>query len=369
MHIGLTNKLMVYAKLPETKIENLDPFFSWHANLILVNGKKSIIALNDRTRMPLLFYNVKIKDMKHFDELFLSGIGTAFRALGLDDELITKYLNQGGAITYGKTSSRSVITTMNMMADLAKNLDFYFYDDQLVQTGFTLEIADEMYKIDHPYDIVGERFFQIFAAFAESDNMVDIRSKASLKAYQLLFRIIKDEGVIWRRIIVPANIQFEQMHHIIQAAFGWLKYNEYAFVIYHQGEIVSLITDEEINQHHENGTEYYHLIDYKTPVHDYVELFEEMQYIYDFVVDWRHQIILEKTIGDYSDNFPICTAGYGTTPEDQTLMEDIKNRPDMELSPMDLFLVENHNRYRMYNITEINRRLRFSLHFSERRFV
>ncbi|MGI6424713.1 MAG: IS1096 element passenger TnpR family protein [Tepidanaerobacteraceae bacterium] len=32
---------------------------------------------------------------------------------------------------------------------------------------------------------------------------------------------IKREPVIWRRLRIPGNITFQQLHQIIQAAFGW----------------------------------------------------------------------------------------------------------------------------------------------------
>jgi hypothetical protein len=369
MYVGLTKKLIEYSKIELHNIHDVDPLFSWQANLIIINGKKSIITVNNRTRMPILFYNVKLKDLKKFDELFVLGIRTVFSSLGLSQEVIDEYIVKSDRIIFGKTTNRSVLTTMNMMTEIAKNMDFYFDDNSVIQVGFSQEISYESYKIDYPYERVSERFYQVFANFIKTNSLLNIRSKPSMKAYQLLIKIIQDEGVIWRRIIVPSMTQFEQLHHIIQASFGWLKYNEYAFIIYHKDEIVTLITDESLSQHHGQNTEYFTLIDYKTPIGNYIELFEEIQYIYDFVVDWRHQIIFEKIIDDYKEFYPQCISGYGTTPEDVTLLNDIKIRKDLELSTYDLFLLENHKKYRKFNIVEINQRLKTALRFSKRHSI
>jgi len=368
MVIGLTQKLATYAKMDITTSDAYNPLFSWHANLITVNGKKSIIALHDRTRMPLLFYNVKVKDMKNLSGMISEGIKTVFQALGLEHHLVNRYLEEAGPMTFGKTTSRSVLSTMTLMMDYAINLDFFFLEDQLLQVNFSKEIADMFFKVDHPYDIVIERFYQIFAAFAKADNLLSIRNPDSFRAYQLLLKIKKEEGVVWRRIVVPANINFEQFHNVIQAAFGWLKYNEYAFIVFHKGEIVSLITDEGIHHPQDPKANYFHLIDYKTPLREYVELFEEMEYIYDYILDWRHQIILEKIVPDYYDSYPACTGGYGTTPEDATLLNDLRENTKLELTDWDHYLIEHRDQYRKFDIKEINRRLRLSLRFSERKW-
>ncbi len=364
MFIGLTQKLATYAKIDVITSAPLDPLFSWHANLIMVNGKKSIIALHDRTRVPMLFYNVKVKDMKNLNALILDGIKTVFSALGINQSLVNQYLSESGPCEFVKTSSRSILSSMSLMTDYAQNLDFYLYEDQLLQVSFSKELSEMMFKVDHPYDIVLERFYQVFANYAKVDSLKAIRSADSIKAYQLLIKIKKEEGVVWRRVVVPANINFEQFHNVIQSAFGWLKYNEYAFIVFHKGEIVSLITDEGIHHPKDPNANYFHLIDYKTPLKEYVELFEEMEYIYDYILDWRHQIILEKIIPDYYENYPTCLSGYGTTPEDETLLTDLQNNPKMELTRWDSYLLENRDEFRKFDIKDINYRLRSSLHFS-----
>ncbi|HBN85583.1 MAG TPA: hypothetical protein DDZ89_17270 [Clostridiales bacterium] len=48
-------------------------------------------------------------------------------------------------------------------------------------------------------------------------------------AYQIKVYIKHIKPAIWRRLIVPGNITFSQLHQIIQAAFGWLDYHIYKF--------------------------------------------------------------------------------------------------------------------------------------------
>ena len=42
-----------------------------------------------------------------------------------------------------------------------------------------------------------------------------------MKAYQMKIELIDSEPLIWRRVIVPAEITFKRLHDTIQFAMGW----------------------------------------------------------------------------------------------------------------------------------------------------
>lgn len=44
-------------------------------------------------------------------------------------------------------------------------------------------------------------------------------------AYQIKVTLRRIDPPTWRRLRVPGNITFEQLHQVIQASFGWLNYH------------------------------------------------------------------------------------------------------------------------------------------------
>ena len=50
-----------------------------------------------------------------------------------------------------------------------------------------------------------------------------------MKAYQIKIKLIDSEPLIWRRVIVPAEITFKRLHDTIQFAMGWWDSHLYEF--------------------------------------------------------------------------------------------------------------------------------------------
>jgi len=44
-------------------------------------------------------------------------------------------------------------------------------------------------------------------------------------AVQMRVTLVDIEPAIWRRLVVPRGFHLGQLHHVIQAAFGWLDYH------------------------------------------------------------------------------------------------------------------------------------------------
>ena len=50
-------------------------------------------------------------------------------------------------------------------------------------------------------------------------------------AVELRVALVDIEPTIWRRLVVPWTYNLGQVHHVIQAAFGWLDYHLHQFLI------------------------------------------------------------------------------------------------------------------------------------------
>ncbi|MDP2174091.1 MAG: plasmid pRiA4b ORF-3 family protein [Candidatus Cloacimonadaceae bacterium] len=131
---------------------------------------------------------------------------------------------------------------------------------------------------------------------------------------QLKITLLGSKPPIWRRIQIPANISFHQLHNYIQFAMGWENCHLYGFRVMptgkkavetsYYGNVGILIDDESV----------------KSPksakVADYLTLAkQEILYCYDFGDDWMHKIVLEEILAPASGKkYPLCLDGKRACP-------------------------------------------------------
>ena len=119
---------------------------------------------------------------------------------------------------------------------------------------------------------------------------------------------------VWRRIVIPANFTFNDLHLAVQDAFGWENYHLYQFekAPYDRGWKIK-IPDEM-----DNGDLFMSAIidSEQTIVSTFLQSMnlKKFVYVYDFGDDWIHDITLEKTNEEETILHPICLAGKGACP-------------------------------------------------------
>lgn len=107
--------------------------------------------------------------------------------------------------------------------------------------------------------------------------------------YQFRVTLLGIEPAIWRRIQVPENYSFWDLHVAIQDAMGWLDYHLHEFRIkspYGRRNVEIGIPD--------TGTGRDVLAGWKVPVADYFDKpGVAVAYDYDFGDGWQHEVLLE----------------------------------------------------------------------------
>ena len=141
---------------------------------------------------------------------------------------------------------------------------------------------------------------------------------------------------VWRRIIIPGNYTFEDLHYAIQSEFGW--YNEHLYQF--QKDAYSrgwLITDLERN---DNGLGERSSDASIVRVGKFLKekKLKKFVYVYDFGDDWIHDITVEK-IDELADiSGAINQGGRGTCPPEdcggpfryEYMKRILKEEPDSE---------------------------------------
>ncbi|MCI3027954.1 site-specific integrase [Desemzia sp. C1] len=125
MIIGATKKAQpLFSVVPtvedvehEKRFVKANPLFSWHANYININRKKVLIFLNDQTYTPIILQDVNAKTKKKLPELFQEAMRIAFELAEISSEKTEEYLKLAGNMQVTTTSNRSIIGSINLMAD------------------------------------------------------------------------------------------------------------------------------------------------------------------------------------------------------------------------------------------------------------
>ena len=186
-------------------------------------------------------------------------------------------------------------------------------------------------------------------------------------AYQIKVTIAEIEPPIWRRLRIPGKISFEQLHWIIQAAFGWLGYHLYSFEF---EKVVITEPDPDFAPGECFGKDVEELDATKTPISCFFDEEDRCMYTYDFGDCWHHEIVVEEKLKETRANSrPRCLAGARHRPPEDVggvggyahFLEVIGNKDDPEREEM-LEWARKDTRGRLFDpeyfyLEEINERL------------
>jgi hypothetical protein len=158
-----------------------------------------------------------------------------------------------------------------------------------------------------------------------------------MKGYQIKIELINSKPLIWRRVLIPADITFRRLHDTIQLSMGWFdahlyefefkeeklritndeeSFEEYKF--YKKRYKNNLITAEELEDDPFGITKRILETAVKLPqtvkIDGYIEKYKNINYVYDFGDYWEHNIKFEKIIDNYEFGYPKIVEGNGACP-------------------------------------------------------
>ena len=118
-----------------------------------------------------------------------------------------------------------------------------------------------------------------------------------------------------RQIRVGANITFERLHKIIQAAYCWKESHMYQFLLFKEGKegeqpSVEIVMDKESAMNPKTAK-----LVHRAKLTDYLHEHKHLLYIYDFGDDWMHYIDVIGSADDNEDDFiPLLISGENDAP-------------------------------------------------------
>lgn len=162
-----SNKLQKYIGFTSNQIEqdkhNL--LNSWNAHLFNLNRKKCLFFMNQDTYFSFVVYNIKKSDIKHLNELFITGFIKELKKLKLITAKQETQLkaNFTKVFLHKSINNRNVIGNMN---NLIQILEFHKHGFKDMQVYFETETLNKIplkpldYK--YAYEAIQPKLNQLF---------------------------------------------------------------------------------------------------------------------------------------------------------------------------------------------------------------
>ncbi len=146
--IRCTAKLLKEAGLKPTESQHDDSLFSflgqWHANLIYIDGRKSVLFVNDRTLFNFILPDVTRAQIHDLPELFLSGLSCVISAEEFPEEVKPRIMAEYEQVALAKSSNKSVLGSAN---DLAFHYKYSILDAGGVHSWKVPEIIRQLNRM------------------------------------------------------------------------------------------------------------------------------------------------------------------------------------------------------------------------------
>ena len=281
----------------------------------------------------------KNQDHKTMIDAFLNFVGDKdIVVLKMDNDVISDIID---------VSRDDLVNNLYLLGD---ETGLFFDEDWDVSYGFTgdgffayilshmLIFSSEKENCEMMADVLDDLSLKHTTPALRPD--IDIAEKPT-RFVQLKISLKGVKPMIWRRVVVPDDISYHELHNIIQLIMGWENYHMYQFLINDvviEGEGESGFNVDSMwkgfHSKDESNTFWSGDVTVRDLITDEKQVFE---YVYDLGDNWVHKIVVEK-IHSEGEPFPMVIDGERNgPPEDcggiygyEELLE-IRKNPDHEL--------------------------------------
>jgi len=359
VQIACTKKLLDELKIKPTEVRETPELYSWRANLVKMNRRKTVVLMCDQNQYIVVLYGLRAKDFKDFDRRIIAAIRNTLLKQGMNSKVVEEYISRCGAIQYVKNSDRSRTARLNQACQHA-----YFAGRHIEEEAAYCDYLGVYASHACIGDVNGGDYFHPDEKILEDFAEFGIEPVLEFPALELTVTLDLDGRNTYRKLIVPANITFLQLHKVLQTAFDWQNYHLFSFDIYdgdsiREEPIASLVYHEEDLEFLEGAR-----IMRGVSINEYLPAHKYLLYTYDYGDNWQHYIEITGVLEAYSGPCPVCMAGEGNSPP-----EDVGGAPGFE-NFLEILSDPEHDeyedtlawskgqKYRDFDMDAINRALR-----------
>lgn len=316
MQIALTKKLAGAIGIkPVSANDAVDPLFSWTANWISTFDRRKedmVVIVNNATRFTVSIYGVKRNQFKDISKKMIAAIRNTLLAMNLNREIVDDYLHRAGEVAFCANSDRKLTAWVNSQG----------LDAAITVGNAVVRLAGEMKYNDTLGYSISRRIVNYSKSsedsFIPAEKMIKAVEKLTGKpayhyrAYELLVTLDLEIYKAVRRLIVPADIEFANLHRLLQKVFGWRNCHMHDFTVFDNNthDLVARIvmTKEELSCDSDA------VLEEGCKLSDYFPQYKHILYTYDMGDDWQHAIELVNVIDGYGEESPYLLEATGQTP-------------------------------------------------------
>ena len=91
---------------PEQLATEVNPFYAWHGHIAKVDGRNTIVLMNDKTMYRLLFRNKLSRNKDKFAELVMEALPYTLEVGNINKEEIVNYMSHVDNIVFAEKEYR-----------------------------------------------------------------------------------------------------------------------------------------------------------------------------------------------------------------------------------------------------------------------
>ncbi len=125
MELGLTIPLQRHLKIRNISYgEESDHGFCWDLHVIPLNGRASLLAVHCASRYAFTLFDLNWSEWSSLEDVFLDGLHSTFRSIGIPEEAAAKYLRQAGGLQLTRTHGRREVAHLNRAWEDVLSFDY-----------------------------------------------------------------------------------------------------------------------------------------------------------------------------------------------------------------------------------------------------
>lgn len=327
-------------ELNDSEREEQHPLGFWHAHVMKVNRRNTILLVNNETLYTVVLYGVKKRDFEQMDKRMEEAIRYALRFDGYDDELINEYFKASPGILFTRGTSRSIQGKFKVIKSSL------MYSDELdpstlMQKFIGHQINSNYNRLKNgpggvPQEEMHKELERHFGYAGKEEDGI-----RTFTHFELKLRLDLDYITIYRSVSVPSYFSFRQLSNVILIAFDWMNYHLHEFIVEREGEkmlILQMDDDPDRLIFGEEDKMELRLEQLVSLEEIFSRSYRSINYIYDFGDYWEHEIILEN-VTRRKERFPFYLGGEGERPP-----EDVGGRGAFE-AYLEIIADEHHPEY------------------------
>lgn len=137
---------------PEQLATEVNPFYAWHGHIAKVDGRNTIVLMNDKTMYCLLFRNKLPRNKDKFAELVMEALPYTLEVGNINKEEIVNYMSHVDNIVFAEKADRQITGNITrMILDMGYSREYEWREDETIQAYEAYEQNRLLRKIGKDY--------------------------------------------------------------------------------------------------------------------------------------------------------------------------------------------------------------------------